>query len=66
MPGQANAYMLGQLELIRQREKARQALGAQFSLRDFHTAVQRTGIVPLELLNNEIDRFIASRGRDSR
>ena len=60
-PGQACAYMIGQLELVRQREKARQALGAKFSLRDFHTAVQRVGIVPLDLLNGEVEAFIKAR-----
>jgi uncharacterized protein (DUF885 family) len=54
MPGQACAYMVGQLEIVRQREKARQALGTQFSLRAFHTAVQRIGIVPLDLLDRSL------------
>lgn len=57
-PGQACAYMIGQLKLIELREKAKEVRGARFSLRDFHTAVQRTGTVPLELLEREIDRFI--------
>jgi uncharacterized protein (DUF885 family) len=61
LPGQACAYMLGQLKLIELREKTKQALGARFSLREFHTMVQRTGAVPLELLEREWDRFIEAR-----
>lgn len=60
-PGQACAYMLGQLKLIELRERTKQALGARFSLREFHTAVQRTGTVPLELLDRETERFIQAR-----
>jgi uncharacterized protein (DUF885 family) len=60
-PGQACAYMLGQLKIAELREKARAALGARFSERDYHTAVLRTGTVPLEILERQIDVYIRSR-----
>ena len=60
-PGQACAYMLGELKLIELRDQAKQALGPRFSLREFHSTVQKTGNVPLELLQREITKFIEAR-----
>jgi uncharacterized protein (DUF885 family) len=40
------------------RDRARNALGDRFSAKDFHTAVLRTGTVPLEILERQIDAFI--------
>ena len=60
-PGQACAYMLGQLKIIELREKARTALGARFSERDYHTAVLRTGTVPLEILDRQIGAYIQAK-----
>jgi len=59
MPGQATSYMIGQLEIIRLRDKARDALGERFDPRAFHNRVLLTGVVPLELLEREVDAFIA-------
>lgn len=59
-PGQACAYMLGQLKIVELREKAKQALGNRFSTKAFHTAVLNTGSVPLPVLERQIDAFIAS------
>src|SRR5262249_15892492 len=59
-PGQACSYMIGELKLIELREKARQALGDKFSLREFHNVILRTGNVPFEVLGHEIDSYIAS------
>jgi uncharacterized protein (DUF885 family) len=60
-PGQACAYMLGQLKIVELREKARQAMGSRFSLKAFHTAVLNTGSVPLPVLERQIDLFIKGR-----
>jgi uncharacterized protein (DUF885 family) len=57
-PGQACAYMIGQLKLVELREKARQALGDRFSIRDFHDVVLATGTVPLELIEARVDAYI--------
>jgi uncharacterized protein (DUF885 family) len=59
MPGQALAYMVGRLELVRLRELAAERLGASFDLRAFHDLVLGTGGVPLSVLAEEVDTFIA-------
>ncbi|HEY5339043.1 MAG TPA: DUF885 family protein [Rhizomicrobium sp.] len=59
-PGQACAYMVGKLEILRQREKAKAALGAKFDIRQFHKAVLVGGAVPLAVLAKIVDRYIAS------
>lgn len=60
MPGQACSYKIGQLKLLEVRAKAQRALGAKFSLKEFHNVVLRTGAVPLEILETVIDAWIAS------
>ncbi|MEE7560594.1 DUF885 domain-containing protein, partial [Xanthomonas sp. Kuri4-2] len=58
-PGQATSYMVGQRELLRLRDKARAALGARFDPRRFHDRVLLTGVVPLPLLEREVDAYVA-------
>jgi uncharacterized protein (DUF885 family) len=58
-PGQATAYMLGQLEILRLREAARQALGPRFDLRAFHDRVLEDGALTLPMLRVKIERWIA-------
>ena len=57
-PGQACAYMIGELKILELRDRAKNALGKRFSAKDFHTAVLRTGTVPLEVLDRQIDAYI--------
>jgi uncharacterized protein (DUF885 family) len=59
-PGQALAYKLGELEIRRLRRKAEQALGSRFDVRDFHEAVLRNGALPLDLLEPQVDSYIAA------
>jgi uncharacterized protein (DUF885 family) len=59
VPGQACAYKIGELEILRLRAKAQQALGSKFSMKEFHNAVLRTGSVPLDVLGQAIDDWIA-------
>jgi uncharacterized protein (DUF885 family) len=59
-PGQACSYMSGQLKIVELREKARKALGDRFSLREYHDVVLDTGTVPLEILERQVDAYIAS------
>lgn len=58
-PGQACAYMIGQLKIVELREKARAALGARFSLQQFHNVVLGAGVVPLTMLESIVDDYIA-------
>jgi uncharacterized protein (DUF885 family) len=58
-PGQACGYKIGQLEILRLREKAKAALGARFDLRDFNDAIIRAASVPITVLETAIDMFIA-------
>jgi uncharacterized protein (DUF885 family) len=60
-PGQACSYMIGELKIIELREKAKKALGDRFSLQEFHNTVLSAGTVPLELLEQEVDRYIAKK-----
>ncbi|HEY6344288.1 MAG TPA: DUF885 domain-containing protein [Bryobacteraceae bacterium] len=62
-PGQACSYMIGEMKIIELREKARKALGDRFSVREFHNQVLQTGTVPLNVLERQIDAWIASKQR---
>jgi uncharacterized protein (DUF885 family) len=57
-PGQACAYMIGQLKILELRDRAKTTLKQRFSERAFHNAVLAPGAVPLELLEQEVDRYI--------
>jgi uncharacterized protein (DUF885 family) len=57
-PGQACSYMIGQLRILELRDKAKSALKEAFSERAFHNAVLAPGIVPLNLLERQIDAYI--------
>jgi uncharacterized protein (DUF885 family) len=58
-PGQACSYMVGQLKIIELREKARAALGEKFSVREYHNVVLGAGSVPLQVLERQVDAYIA-------
>jgi uncharacterized protein (DUF885 family) len=58
-PGQALAYMVGRIELERLRTRARQRLGGRFDIKAFHDTVLGTGGVPLSVLAQELDRWVA-------
>ncbi|HEX9651493.1 MAG TPA: DUF885 domain-containing protein [Cyclobacteriaceae bacterium] len=59
MPGQACAYKIGMMKILELREKAKSELGEKFDLRKFHNVVLKNGAVPLEILEDLIDGYIA-------
>jgi uncharacterized protein (DUF885 family) len=59
-PGQACSYMIGQLEIVALRERARAALGGRFSIRDFHNVMLSLGAVPLPVLEEAVVTYIAA------
>lgn len=63
-PGQAVAYKLGEMTIRRLRAKAEKELGDKFDQRYFHDTVLALGSVPLPVLEEEIDRFIAGGGKN--
>ncbi|MEL4246878.1 DUF885 domain-containing protein [Shewanella xiamenensis] len=65
MPGQATAYKVGMMKILELREKAKQALGDKFDLRDFHDVLLKNGAVPLDILEKLVDRYIADKRRQA-
>jgi uncharacterized protein (DUF885 family) len=59
-PGQACSYMLGKLDWLRLRDKARKAMGAKFDIKSFHDAGLLAGAMPLKVLDDRIDAYIAT------
>jgi prolyl oligopeptidase len=59
-PAQALSYKMGQLKIVGLRRKAEQELGSKFDVRDFHDAVLRDGSLPLELLQAQVEKYIAA------
>jgi uncharacterized protein (DUF885 family) len=62
-PGQALAYKMGELKIRELRTRTEKALGEGFDVRSFHDAVLENGAVPLTVLEERIDAFIAAGGR---
>lgn len=60
-PGQATSYMVGQLKIAELRARAERKLGKRFDIRDFHEAVLSEGALPLDVLEEQIDRYIAAK-----
>ena len=62
-PGQATSYMIGQRKIFELRDKAKQALGPKFDIREFHGVVLENGAVPLDVLEQLVDAYIAEKKR---
>ncbi len=57
-PAQALSYKIGQLKIRQLRAKAEEALGVQFDIKVFHNKVLESGCIPLQLLEDKIDKWI--------
>ena len=61
MPSQATAYKVGMLKILELREKAKKSLGDKFDISQFHEVVLSNGSVPLDVLEELVDRWIKSK-----
>ena len=60
-PAQALAYKMGQLEIMKLRKEAQLKLGPKFDIREFHDVILRDGALPLELLDEQGQKYINSK-----
>jgi uncharacterized protein (DUF885 family) len=58
MPAQATSYKIGMIKILELRETAREALGDDFDIREFHDTILLGGAMPLHLLERRVDQWI--------
>lgn len=61
MPGQATAYKIGMIKIQELRARAEKELGERFDIREFHDTIVGSGSMPLEILEQHVNRWIDSR-----
>ena len=64
-PGQALAYKIGQLEILKLRQAAKEQLGEKFDIRAFHDEVLGDGALPLDVLDKRVRDWVASKKLES-
>lgn len=63
IPGQALSYKVGQLKILELRERAEKKLGDNFDLKDFHAQLLTSGSLPMAVMEQKIDRWIAQQSK---
>jgi uncharacterized protein (DUF885 family) len=61
MPGQATSYKMGMRHILMLRDRAQQELGDEFDIRDFHRVILTNGAVPLTIMEQLVDEYIAEK-----
>jgi uncharacterized protein (DUF885 family) len=61
MPSQATAYKIGMIKILGLREKAKKQLGSKFDIHQFHDVVLTNGALPLDVLEEFVDRWVKSK-----
>ena len=61
MPAQATAYKIGMIKIVELREKAKAEMGDKFDIREFHDVVLANGPVPLNVLEDFVQKYIQSK-----
>jgi uncharacterized protein (DUF885 family) len=64
-PGQALAYKMGQLTILKLRERAKEKLGARFDIKAFHDEILNGGAMPLDLLEKRVNAWIKAQAPQS-
>jgi uncharacterized protein (DUF885 family) len=60
-PAQALGYKMGQLKILELRDRAKTALGPKFDLKAFHDVILDSGALPLDILEQQVDAWLASQ-----
>jgi uncharacterized protein (DUF885 family) len=63
MPGQACSYKIGELKIVELRRQAQQALGERFNIKEFHNILLMNGSMPLQILEDQVQEYIANHRR---
>jgi uncharacterized protein (DUF885 family) len=60
-PGQALSYKVGELTILDLRQRAKDALGSKFNIKEFHNILLQSGGMPLPVLEVAVEHYIASK-----
>ena len=61
MPGQATAYKVGMNKILELRNRSEEKLGSNFDIKEFHDIILKDGALPLDILTQKVEAWIASK-----